>query len=626
MQACRKLLAAGAFGVVLLGNTTPGAASMPAAPSAPAKAESLTADAVIIGDSVLGAVELSAAARANLSSRYSFEIDAKVCRRLISKSCAYRGVTPSTALEALRGIGGTFGVLVIGAGYNDSSISTAIDTFLTEARTRGIPKVVWINYHEAGIYAADYVRHNSTLRARLSRYPELSIIDWNAAVGRHPDWVTSDGIHLTSNGALGMADAVGDALDGIDDPLPPPNPTPAPARCSLAHEAAAPAVGVAAEPGAPIGFTTLAGPVRFLDTRTLPAPIDHRSVITVPIAGLNGVPPGAVAVAATVTAVDTCAATYLSAFPCGGGPPGTSIVNARAGATVADGAVVALGTGGAICIYTDGATDLLVDVSGWLDPAGAGLVPMTPPVRLLDTRPGTPHLLPAAHRLVAGETLTVPAGGFAPVVGSGLLALNVTAVQPAAAGHLTVFPGPCDKPRPEVSNLNVVAGRDVAAGAVVSNTIGGPGDVCVYSSVATDVLVDLTAVSAPGAARISTVGPLRAVDTRRTVALTAGQVFEVGLPTNGPAAGPGPIGLIGHLTAVDPAAGGYLTAYPCGATVPEVSSLNVRRGETVANMIITGLGDAQQPDLPRLCIYSSVATHILLDVTGWLVPDVQVPA
>jgi hypothetical protein len=70
--------------------------------------------------------------------------------------------------------------------------------------------------------------------------------------------------------------------------------------------------------------------------------------------------------------------------------------------------------------------------------------------------------------------------------------LNVTAVEPSSAGFVTVFPcsaGDGGGRPPEASNLNFKAGQTVA-NAVVS-MVGTGGAVCAFSSVDTDLLVDV---------------------------------------------------------------------------------------------------------------------------------------
>ena len=90
---------------------------------------------------------------------------------------------------------------------------------------------------------------------------------------------------------------------------------------------------------------------RFVDTRDLPGKLGPGRMMTVPVAGNNGVPADATAVVVSVTAVEPCGDTFLTAFPCGTALPTTSIVNAGTGSIVANSAVIRLGLG-AMCIYT----------------------------------------------------------------------------------------------------------------------------------------------------------------------------------------------------------------------------------------------------------------------------------
>ena len=52
--------------------------------------------------------------------------------------------------------------------------------------------------------------------------------------------------------------------------------------------------------------------------------------------------------------------------PSGSDRPEASTLNFAAGQTIANGATIELGTGGTICVYTDQATDLLLDVTGFV--------------------------------------------------------------------------------------------------------------------------------------------------------------------------------------------------------------------------------------------------------------------
>lgn len=80
-------------------------------------------------------------------------------------------------------------------------------------------------------------------------------------------------------------------------------------------------------------------------------------------AGVDPVDIGAVAVNVTITEGST--GTFLSAWPAGGTPSHTSVVNAVAGQTIANGLVLGV-TGGKLCIYNNlGDAHVIVDVLGW---------------------------------------------------------------------------------------------------------------------------------------------------------------------------------------------------------------------------------------------------------------------
>jgi hypothetical protein len=84
----------------------------------------------------------------------------------------------------------------------------------------------------------------------------------------------------------------------------------------------------------------------------------------------------------------------------------------------------------------------------------------------------------------------------------------VTAVDASAAGFLTAYP--CDEPRPSTANLNVDAGE--TRGNFVVARPSSRGDVCIFSNVGTDVVVDVL-----GSLPIDFIGlpaPVRAFDSR----------------------------------------------------------------------------------------------------------------
>ncbi len=83
----------------------------------------------------------------------------------------------------------------------------------------------------------------------------------------------------------------------------------------------------------------------------------------------GGVPNNAGAVMLNVTAVSPGAAGFLTVFPCVTTMPLASSVNYGPGDVVANAVLAKIGTGGKVCIYSPAATDIVVDVTGYI-PAG----------------------------------------------------------------------------------------------------------------------------------------------------------------------------------------------------------------------------------------------------------------
>ena len=67
-----------------------------------------------------------------------------------------------------------------------------------------------------------------------------------------------------------------------------------------------------------------------------------------------------------------------------------------------------------------------------------------------------------------------------------------------------------------------------------------------------------------------------------------------------------------NLTAVGPTAEGYVTVWPCGSTKPNTSNVNFVKDQVVPNAVI-----AQVDSTGKICVASSVASHVVVDVNGW---------
>jgi M6 family metalloprotease-like protein len=124
----------------------------------------------------------------------------------------------------------------------------------------------------------------------------------------------------------------------------------------------------------PTGFYTVT-PCRVLDSRqaTGPwggAPLAARQERSVTVAGVCGIPATALAVSLNVTAVNATSTGHLRIFPAGTPKPGSSSLNFVAGKTRGNNAVVGLGSGGALAIFSGqqaGSVHVVVDVNGWYE-------------------------------------------------------------------------------------------------------------------------------------------------------------------------------------------------------------------------------------------------------------------
>jgi uncharacterized repeat protein (TIGR01451 family) len=115
-----------------------------------------------------------------------------------------------------------------------------------------------------------------------------------------------------------------------------------------------------------LDFHTLP-PCRIADTRGTSA-LGSGVARTFAVAGSCGVPAGAKAVAANLTALDATGTGSLVAWPAGTSLPGTSNLNFVPGLTRANNAVLALGAGGVdvrAAVNGGGSVQVLIDVSGY---------------------------------------------------------------------------------------------------------------------------------------------------------------------------------------------------------------------------------------------------------------------
>ncbi|NNE11162.1 MAG: bifunctional metallophosphatase/5'-nucleotidase [Ilumatobacter sp.] len=248
------------------------------------------------------------------------------------------------------------------------------------------------------------------------------------------------------------------------------------------------------------------------------------------------------------------------------------------------------------------------------------------PARLLETRTGPDDktvdgLFEGIGKVAPGGTveLTVADRGGVPSDADAVV-LNIGAIQPSAAGFLTVWP--CTDPRPLASNVNFLA-FDIVSNAVLAQ-LSDDGTVCIYSSAETDLIADVNSV-VPDDGSPRPVTPSRLLETRNGPDdKTVDGLFE----GSGPLAGGSEIELLVagrdgvpftaeavmlNVGAVLPADNGFFTVYPCGEDRPLASSVNYFAGDLVSNGVLAKLGVAG-----TVCIYTSATTDVIADVNAFV--------
>lgn len=611
LRALRAMLV-----VMLLGSTlvvAPSESPARATATPPADAPPVT----LIGDSTMAGMQWDAVAgddpRDTIGAAYKLTFDAESCRRILVPSCRGRfGTVPQSVLPLIRTkLAGKLGeAVVIMAGYDDASITDAVDQVVNEAVAQGVTKVMWLTYRTntdyvlpGGLAARDlYGSHNAELAAASQRHSELQILDWDKYSANQPTWFAWDGVHLTIDGANALATFIKNALDA----------QPAIGRCRASRAlTGVPDDGVVqtvAPNTPPSGFVPLE-PRRVLDTRDAAlggASGKLGSGRTVTIDVSKATPASAVAVVLSVTATGACYPGFLTVFPCGPRPP-TSNVNYELGRTTA-GVAIAPTTSGTVCVFASAATDVVVDVMGTFDPGGDLFHPITPK-RWVDTR-GTAGIGAAQLSQVTGvraahaETQVMIAGqGGVPANATGVW-LNLTIADPTAPTVLTAYPGPCGT-APLSSNVNARTQRSTAASVLVG--LGPDGSICVLTYTGTShIVIDVSGWFGLGAGGLTFEPrlPTRLLDTRR-----AG-----GKPTTADI----PVHLDGidvlNVAAVDSTALGWVTVRPCGSTLL-TSLINTTTGEDTANLIAVG-GDSAA----NVCVHANVASHLVVDEVASFVP------
>ncbi|MEU6309855.1 hypothetical protein [Streptomyces sp. NPDC047014] len=360
-------------------------------------------------------------------------------------------------------------------------------------------------------------------------------------------------------------------------------------------------------------------PSRFLDTRdgtgAPKARVGAGGVVTLQVAGVKGVPAtGVSAVVMNVTAVAPTEAGHVMVYPNGQPRPAVSNLNFTPGQIVPNLVTVPVVNGKVDLRNNAGSVDLIADVTGYYtDKAGTGsaLTPVTPS-RFLDTRDGTGA--PKA-RVGAGGVVTLQVAGVkgVPATGVSAVVMNVTAVAPTEAGHVTVYPN--GQAAPGVSNLNFTPGQ-IVPNLVTVPVVNGKVDLR-NNSGSVDLIADVTGYYSATGSTFSAGAPVRLLDTREGVGARPGRVGTGGLVSLDVAGVEG-VPLTGvtavvlNVTVTNPDQSSHLIVHPHGTGRPNVSNLNFTAGQTVSNLVVVPVVDG------RVTFFNNAGNvDVIADLNGY---------
>jgi uncharacterized protein YkwD len=377
----------------------------------------------------------------------------------------------------------------------------------------------------------------------------------------------------------------------------------------------------------PAGRYTPLTPARILDTRdgtgAAALPVGPGGTIDIQVTGRGGVPSTDVsAVAMTVTIVQPSAAGYVTLYPAGITRPLAANMNFVPGEMVSNLVVVKVGAGGKVSLFNPaGTTHVIADVAGWYSVSGtgnAGRFESVVPSRILDTRTG----LGGGTRLGPGASLElqVAGRGGVPATGAQAASVNIAVTAATGVGFLTVHP--TGEARPFASTLTFTPGVTAASRAAVK--LGAGGKVTIYNGGDyADVIVDLggwyTDASVTGTkGALTPVTPARILDTRDGTGgipgpLATSQTVDVQITGRGGVPASGGRAVVLNATVTQPAAPGYLTIFPAGASRPLASDLNYNTGDTRANLVVVQVGSNG-----RISLFAAAGTQVIFDVAGWM--------
>lgn len=400
---------------------------------------------------------------------------------------------------------------------------------------------------------------------------------------------------------------------------------------------------------------------RVMDTRDAGGVLTDRERRDIQVAGTGttfadqggkpggcAIPPDAVAVETSITAVTPVREGFLRVWPAGETPPTATFSNFGSRRSTTNTGTLAVSSTGAISLQSyGGPTHYVTDVQGYFVESSPFVEPAVPtsayvavaPCRIADTRAhaGTP-VAPGQERTfwVAGSARSFAdqggqSGGCAIPETATAVQASITAVTPARNGYLRAWPAGGNQPNATVLNFTRAESttNTTALGLVPGEglTLASRGGGAHYVIDVQGFYADTTTGAGGGGALYHPVTPCRVADTRgteapappqgdrRTHQITGdGNAFAAqggtgdgcGLPTDASA-------VETSLSAVTPAGSGFLRTWPAGTPFPNSTVLNYSRAQNTTNTgpLTLSLGT----DLTVATL--GPTSHHVLDVHGY---------
>jgi hypothetical protein len=186
--------------------------------AASSSAEAAQPQVMIIGDSVATGMLWHPSAIAVLQKGLDVDWEVAVCRTLTDPGCPFDGERPPSLVDVVDTLGSVPPIVLVEVGYNDPlpTFASAVDSAMTALVAAGAQHVLWATLREAH---EPFPELNAVLRAATARWPQLELVDWNAASLGENGWFQTDGEHLLEPGGIALAHLLHGAVFSLIDPL-----------------------------------------------------------------------------------------------------------------------------------------------------------------------------------------------------------------------------------------------------------------------------------------------------------------------------------------------------------------------------------------------------------------------